>query len=53
MIPPMTIARMIGSIFFGYVITRVFVVPDADWDDEREIRMTIDALMHGLTPTRG
>jgi AcrR family transcriptional regulator len=48
---PATVARIIGSTFAGYVVTRVFLAPDAAWDDAREIDTMIRVLMRGLAPT--
>jgi len=48
-LPPTTVARIIGSTFAGYVVTRVFLAPDAAWDDEREVDTMIRVLMRGLT----
>ena len=42
---PTTVARIIGSTFAGYIIARVFLAPDAAWDDAREV----DAMIHVLT----
>jgi AcrR family transcriptional regulator len=49
-LPPTTVARIIGSTFAGYVVARVFLAPDAEWHDGREVDTMIRVLMHGLTP---
>jgi AcrR family transcriptional regulator len=45
---PPTVARIIGSTFAGYIIARVFLAPDAAWDDERETDAMIRVLTRGL-----
>ncbi|HXT15602.1 MAG TPA: TetR/AcrR family transcriptional regulator [Gemmatimonadaceae bacterium] len=48
--PPLTVARIMGSVIVGYVVSRVFLAPDAVWDDEREIDTLAGVLARGLRP---
>jgi AcrR family transcriptional regulator len=47
---PPTVARIVGSTFAGYIVARVFLAPDAAWDETREIDAMIRVLIRGLTP---
>jgi AcrR family transcriptional regulator len=47
-IPPYTVVRLIASTIFGYLIGRLLLFPELDWDDELEIERTIQFIMHGL-----
>lgn len=49
-IPPYSVIRMTLAALFGYLITRYLLLPEADWDDEQEIELTMQFIMHGLTP---
>ncbi len=49
-IPPYSIVRMTFSVLFGYLLARYLLVPEADWDDEKESELTIQFIMHGLVP---
>ncbi|MGM0877195.1 MAG: TetR/AcrR family transcriptional regulator [Bacillota bacterium] len=51
-IPPFSVIRMTASTIFGYVIARILLVPEAEWDDEAEIERTVQFLMHGLSPNK-
>jgi AcrR family transcriptional regulator len=48
---PASVARIIGSTFAGFVVARVFLAPEAAWDDAREIDAMIRVLTRGLAPT--
>jgi AcrR family transcriptional regulator len=48
---PRTVARIVGSVFAGYVVTRVVLAPDAAWDDEREVDAMMRVLTRGLAPS--
>lgn len=45
-----TFLRLVLSAFMGFVIPRVLLFPHLEWDDEREIRDTVQTLLRGLTP---
>lgn len=47
-IPNDQIIRMIGPAIIGFLFTRFIIQPDRAWDDEMEIKQTIDYLMHGI-----
>ena len=48
--PSLSVLRMSGSVLIGYVVTRHFLAPDVDWDDETEIDRMIQFIMHGVAP---
>lgn len=48
--PPGLIVRTVASVIGGYIIHRVFVAPDAKWDDAAEADRLIGFLLRGLTP---
>ncbi|MCU9615051.1 TetR/AcrR family transcriptional regulator [Caldibacillus lycopersici] len=50
-IPSASVLRMTMSTIVGYFFTRYFLLPDAKWDEEEELEMTIQFLLHGLSPT--
>lgn len=49
-IPPYSVIRMTFSVLFGYLVSRYLLVPEADWDDEQEIEITLQFIMYGLVP---
>lgn len=49
-VPPYSIIRMTLSILFGFILTRYLLLPESDWNDEQEIELTMQFIMHGLTP---
>ena len=42
--------RLIVSTIIGFLIARFLLVPDAEWDEEKEIDYTIKFIMYGLSP---
>jgi AcrR family transcriptional regulator len=48
-LPAPTAGRIIFSTVGGYLLARL-LVPQADWDDEREIEHTVRVLVRGLAP---
>ncbi|MFY0542315.1 hypothetical protein [Nannocystis pusilla] len=48
--PPETVLRLLMSALGGYIITRLAILPDYPWDDDREIELTIGAMTRGLRP---
>ncbi|WP_026581918.1 TetR/AcrR family transcriptional regulator [Bacillus sp. J33] len=48
-IPAFSAVRMTFTSIFGFLITRYLLLPEADWDDEKEIELTIQFIMHGLS----
>ncbi|WP_438026490.1 TetR/AcrR family transcriptional regulator [Sorangium sp. So ce233] len=48
--PPPLVLRCVASTFAGYILHRVFVAPDAAWDDEVEVERVIAFVMRGLSP---
>lgn len=49
-LPTPTVMRLIGSSIIGYFVAKHVVVPEADFDDELEIKETIAFIMRGLAP---
>ncbi len=47
-IPTETIFRLTISTVLGYLLARFIIVPDYDWDDEREIEYTIQFIKSGI-----
>jgi AcrR family transcriptional regulator len=50
-LPAITVMRLMGSVIVGFVVARVFVAPDADWDDDAELRTMASFLARGLAPS--
>jgi AcrR family transcriptional regulator len=51
-VEPEVLRRMVGSILFGYSINRFVLAPQRRWDDAKEIRMMVKALVEGFKPRR-
>lgn len=49
-LPSEHIVRVVVSAMFGYVIARFLIVPELEWDDDRDIEIMVDLIMNGLTP---
>jgi AcrR family transcriptional regulator len=49
-LPSSTAIRLIASTIVGFILLRFLFLPEADWDEDREIEYTIDYIMHGLAP---
>lgn len=49
--PPETIIRMIVSTGVGFMVTRFMILPEANWNDEKEIELTVQYIMNGLKQT--
>lgn len=47
-IPPKVVIRSMVSLAVSYIITKVILFPDLDWDDETEIEESIQLLMEGV-----
>lgn len=50
-LPSMSVIRLCVTTIIGFLLSRYLLLPDKDWDDEQEIRITIDFIMHGLSTT--
>ncbi|WP_437976039.1 TetR/AcrR family transcriptional regulator [Sorangium sp. So ce295] len=48
--PPPLVLRCVASTFVGYIVHRVYIAPDAAWDDEAEIERVITFVIRGLSP---
>jgi AcrR family transcriptional regulator len=49
-LPVRSILRVFISCIAGYALTRTVLAPDENWDDDVELRVTIDILLNGLKP---
>jgi AcrR family transcriptional regulator len=49
-LPTSTTIRLIATTIIGLILLRFLFLPEADWDEDREIEHTIDYIMHGLAP---
>ncbi|OAS13576.1 TetR/AcrR family transcriptional regulator [Paenibacillus oryzisoli] len=49
-LPEPTAMRLIVSTIMGFLITRFLLVPDSEWDEEKEIDYTIKFILYGLSP---
>jgi AcrR family transcriptional regulator len=47
-VPPLSIIRFTISVVFGLIITLLVISPEVDWDEDKEIELTIQMIMHGL-----
>ncbi len=48
--PPPLVLRCIASTFGGYILHRVFISPDAAWQDDAEVERLVAFLVRGLSP---
>jgi AcrR family transcriptional regulator len=48
--PPVRLARIVASVIAGYIVARVFLAPDREWDDDAEIDTIAGVLARGLAP---
>lgn len=46
--PVSSLIRVVLSLLAGYVITRTILIPDKEWDDEKEIEFMLDILFNGM-----
>jgi AcrR family transcriptional regulator len=49
-LPTPTTMRLIVSTIMGFLIARFLLIPDAEWDEEKEIDYTIKFILYGLSP---
>ena len=49
-IQPQQVIRLTVTTILGYLFGRYILFPDAHWNDEEEIEITIQFLLHGLSP---
>ncbi|RIW29117.1 TetR/AcrR family transcriptional regulator [Bacillus salacetis] len=47
-LPTEAVIRFTASSVFGFLLIRHLFLPEADWDDEKEIEMTIRMVMNGI-----
>lgn len=46
--PTPAIIRFTVSAIVGYLLVRLLLMPDQDWDDEAEIEQTVSFILHGI-----
>ncbi|KGX92995.1 TetR family transcriptional regulator [Pontibacillus halophilus JSM 076056 = DSM 19796] len=46
--PVESVIRFVMTSIIGMIVTRLLILPDAEWDDEAEIERTIDFIMYGI-----
>ncbi|MBE3555122.1 MAG: TetR/AcrR family transcriptional regulator, partial [Thermicanus sp.] len=51
-LPTYAIIRHNASVGIGYILTHLYIIPESDWDEEKETEIVIDLLMHGLAPRK-
>jgi AcrR family transcriptional regulator len=49
-LPSYVAVRLSVSVLIGFVFARFFLLPELDWDEDKEIEYSIDFIMHGLAP---
>ncbi|MNC73095.1 hypothetical protein D3C75_1242390 [compost metagenome] len=47
--PTQSVVRFIASSFIGLLASHFILMPDQPWDEEKEIRDTIQFIMNGLS----
>lgn len=47
--PTPAIIRFTVSSVIGYLLARLLLMPDQDWNDEEEIERTVSFIMHGIS----
>ncbi|MTW87587.1 TetR family transcriptional regulator [Virgibacillus dakarensis] len=47
-IPNDSIMRMIAPTVIGFLLTRFIIQPDKEWDDEAEIKRTVEYILRGV-----
>ncbi len=48
---PFALIRLSVSVMAGYILTRCYILPEKEWNDEKEIELAVQFIMNGLTPT--
>ncbi|GIQ68292.1 TetR/AcrR family transcriptional regulator [Xylanibacillus composti] len=48
-LPPLVIFRFTATTVIGHLFMRMFLLPDLEWDDDKEIEHTIQLIMHGIS----
>ncbi|BCG60576.1 TetR/AcrR family transcriptional regulator [Paenibacillus sp. URB8-2] len=52
-VPAPTVIRFTVSATVGYIMTRLLLQPDKDWNDEEEIELLIRFILHGIAADPG
>jgi len=48
--PPWILIRTSASLFIGFIVSHLILMPDKPFDEEQEIDRVIDLLMNGISP---
>ncbi|WP_379130762.1 TetR/AcrR family transcriptional regulator [Paenibacillus sp. sgz500958] len=48
-VPTSAVIRFSVSSIVGFLLARLLLLPEKDWDDEKEIELTIQFIMHGIS----
>ncbi|WP_151736574.1 TetR/AcrR family transcriptional regulator ['Paenibacillus yunnanensis' Narsing Rao et al. 2020] len=51
--PTPALLRFTISAVIGYLLTRLIFIPDHEWDDEQEIDLTVNFILHGIGGPQG
>lgn len=46
--PPNAVIRFTASAVIGFLATKFILLPEIDWDDDKEIELLIDMIMNGI-----
>lgn len=50
-LPTKSVIRLTASTILGFILARYLMFPESDWEDEQEIEITIQFILHGISPT--
>ncbi|MGE6257790.1 TetR/AcrR family transcriptional regulator [Heyndrickxia sporothermodurans] len=48
-LPSKSIIRFTATSILGFILARYLIFPEANWEDEQEIEMTIQFILHGIS----
>lgn len=51
-VPTSAIIRFTVSTIMGFLLSRLLLLPDKDWNDEEEIELTVKFIMHGISAVK-
>lgn len=49
-LPPKATIRLAVSVIIGFLLTRFLLMPDLPWDEAQETELSVEFIMHGLSP---
>lgn len=50
-LPTKSVIRLTASTILGFILARYLMFPESDWEDEQEIEITIQFILHGISAT--